>query len=506
MLRLTLNYKGATLVFLLALLVVGALCYQSLAQEFIPKEDIGYFTGDVIPPPSSSIDYVNQQMLKVNQLYAANQAIAYYATFVLAGGPTSFVSLKDWGQRKQSLFQVVDELEKKSSSIPGIDLSFNIPDPVNISSDNDNNDYTLQLMSTGDYQSLSTLSQQVAKKLKESGILQGVKQQLKFDVMRYNVSFNRELISQLNIDPQDIATTLSTMVSGEHNTDLELDGQTYRVILQLERSALTDFSALGMIYVEGQEKQYSPLSSLITLTPKVGQGALMHYNHMRSAMITAQLKSGKSIGDAINYTKKVVPPLLHPEQHYSFSGKAADFLSASSNMAQLFILSIVFIYLILAAQFESFIDPFIILLTVPMAMVFALICLKISGGTLNTYSEIGLVTLIGLISKHGILITQFANNLREQGHSISDAIVQSSTTRLRPILMTTFAMVLGSLPLVLAFGAGSISHRQIGIIIVSGLIFGTFFSLFVVPIAYSYLGQWKKISPENKQNCSRNTI
>jgi len=179
--------------------------------------------------------------------------------------------------------------------------------------------------------------------------------------------------------------------------------------------------------------------------------------------------------------------------HYAYDGKAAQFIHSSGSLFTLVSLALIFIYLILAAQLGSFIDPFIILFSVPLCIVGAIATLKLTGGTLNLYSEIGLVTLIGLVSKHGILITQFTNELRAEGHEMIDAIVKAASVRLRPILMTTLAMVLGALPLAFATGPGSVGREQIGWVIVGGLLFGTFFSLIVVPIAYSILGSFKRV-------------
>jgi len=214
---------------------------------------------------------------------------------------------------------------------------------------------------------------------------------------------------------------------------------------------------------------------------------------MRAATISANLAPGYTENEAIHYINQLKTQVLTADTRFAFDGKAAQFLAAKGSMVGIFIMAIIFIYLVLSAQFGSFLDPLIVLLSVPLSIVGALFSLWLGGGTLNLYSEIGLVTLVGLVSKHGILITQFMNDLRQQGKPMFEAIVEASAIRLRPILMTTAAMVFGSLPLAFATGPGSIGRHQIGWVIVGGLLLGTFFSLIVVPIAYSFIGKLKRL-------------
>lgn len=475
----------------LSILAVGIFTFNTLQQEFLPAEDIGYFNGNVTPPKSASVSYINKQMLQVNKVYAKQPQIQYYATFVLTS-PTSFITLQPWDKRELSTQEVVDILNKKMDKLPGVDVNFDIPSAVDVTSDSDGNDYSLQLMTTGSYEELQSLSEKVVEALKRKNGFFHVRSNLTFNNLRYQLTINRDEVAKLHVDPADIATTVSTMIGGKHRTDLQMGGNSYLVILQMSEKDLRNLSGLEKLYVRNANGYNVPLSSLIQITPSIGQSSLSHFMHLRSAKITSQLEDGFSIGDAIDYTNILLPQLIKPNERYAFSGKAYDFLSASSDMSLMFALSIIFIYLILAAQFESFIDPLIILLTVPLSIVGALVCLKLLGGTLNTYTEIGMITLVGLITKHGILITQFANDLRSQGIEFLDAIIQAAAARLRPIIMTTLAMILGTIPLALATGPGGNSHMQIGVVVVAGLLFGTIFSLFIVPVAYYYLGRYKK--------------
>ena len=270
------------------------------------------------------------------------------------------------------------------------------------------------------------------------------------------------------------------------------------------------FDALEHIYVNAASQTNTgvrnpsnikmiPLSSLIKLTPQIGQGSLYHFDRLRAGTISGMLASGYTESQVLAEINKYIPSVVNQNVRTAYSGKAQQFMDSAGSMYGIMLLSFVFIYLVLSAQFGSFIDPFIILLAVPLSLVGAIFSLWIGGGTFNLYSQIGLVTLVGLVSKHGILITEFTNQLRQQGVAFHDAIIQGAMMRLRPILMTTVAMVVGSIPLAIATGPGSIGRHQIGWVIVGGLIFGTFFSLIVVPVAYSYLGRFKTIVVNNDQ-------
>jgi multidrug efflux pump len=230
-----------------------------------------------------------------------------------------------------------------------------------------------------------------------------------------------------------------------------------------------------------------PLSSLMTVKESVAPKELNHFNQLRSASITSHLAPGYTLSEGLEYLEKAAQEVLPPTARIDYSGQSREFKSTSASIYFTFLLALAFIYLVLAAQFESFKDPFIIMLTVPLSITGALLALWWSEGTLNIYSQVGLVTLIGLITKHGILIVEFANQLRGQGHPTGEAVIESATLRLRPILMTTGAMVLGAVPLALATGAGAESRQDIGWVIVGGLLVGTLFTLFVIPVVYTYL-------------------
>lgn len=495
-LKFALNKRRLFIAGLLAIAGVGYVLFISLPSELIPKEDIGLIQVSVTSPSGASLNYTNQYAEQVEKIIQQNPAVASVMSQVSTTSVNIRVTLKPWGERRETTAQVIANLNPKLAAIPGIDATAYLPDVVNYGLQG--NDIDLNFMTAGDYTDLLDPINKMMKLLKHYPGVTDLHTNLKYDTQQYAITIKRDLAAVLGVNIQDIADTVSAMMSGNHWTDVQAGNKSYEVIIQMDKKDLTDFNALKKLYVHSNNKTDAnkgnsiPVSSLIDLTPTVGQGSFTHFNRFRSGTISARLAPGYSESQVIDYIKAHVPFVMTSDVHYAFSGKAAQFLQSSKSMIGIILMSLIFIYLVLSAQFGSFLDPFVILLAVPLCIVGGLLSLKLTGGTLSIYSQIGLVTLIGMISKHGILITQFINDLRKQGMAMQEAILRGAMIRLRPVLMTTLAMVFGALPLALASGPGSIGRHQIGWVIVGGLLFGTFFSLIVVPIAYSYLGRFKK--------------
>jgi len=286
-----------------------------------------------------------------------------------------------------------------------------------------------------------------------------------------------------------IGRTLETMLGGRQVTRFKREGEQYDVIVQVDPSDRRQQTDLTSIYVRGLNGQMVQLANLVTVEETVAPRELNRFNRLRAATITANVGPGYAMGDAVGVLDAKAKEILPATASVDYNGPTREFKESSAGLYITFLLALGFIYLVLAAQFESFRDPFIILLTVPLSMAGALLALFLTGGTLNVYSQIGLITLVGLITKHGILIVEFANQLRETGKALAESVVEAAVLRLRPILMTTAAMVLGSVPLALAHGAGAESRQQIGWVIVGGLLLGTLLTLYVVPVVYTYLAR-----------------
>ncbi|TNF66392.1 MAG: efflux RND transporter permease subunit [Gammaproteobacteria bacterium] len=473
---------------LVGLAFIGYALYNITPQSFIPKEDIGYFTASITSPPGATVPYTNYYMEQLEKhVYQKNKDILSNAAFIFSGSADNFVTMKPWGIRDQSTFDVIKELTPLVDSIPGIKTNFSIPDPVSFGSDTDSSDIIVYIMSLGNYNSLLKSSDKITHAFKQLPALINVDNSLKFNNYVYQISFKRNQAAMVGVNPQDIADTFSLLMSGKHITNVLTPTTTYPVIVQMNLKDLRTFGSLNKIYVPSKTNQMIPLANLVNFDTSIRQSSLLRYNRMNAAKISANLAPGYSLSEAQSEIAKVLAQDLKPNERSTYGGRLQAYLDSAGTMVGLFALAIVFIYLVLAAQFESFVDPFIILLTVPLSIVGALITILLIGGSLNLYTNIGLITLVGLISKHGILITQFSNECLNKGLSLKEAVIKGAVIRLRPILMTTFAMVLGSIPLALASGPGSISNSQIGAIIVGGLLFGTLFSLFIVPVAYLLL-------------------
>jgi len=508
LLKITLKQRKFVILALIVVAIIGYGLFKSLSSELTPKEDVGLIQVSMTAPSGASLNYTNQYASEVEAVIRKNPAVNSVMTQVWGGGTNINVTLKPWGERKITTLQVIQQLNPQLAKIPGVDATAFVPDIVDYGLQG--SDINLNFMtSEGSYTDLLGPINKMMRILKNYPGLIDVQTNLKFNTQQYGITINRDLAAVLGVNIQDIADTVSAMMSGIHWTDVQAGNKSYQVIVQMEKKYLQNFDALQKLYVRSSvdvdnsnsttasltntANKMIPVASLIKLTPTVGQGTLTHYDRFRSGGISARLAPGYSESQAINYVKSHVQGVLTPGVSYEFSGKSKQFLDSSGSIIGIIIMSFIFIYLVLSAQFGSFIDPFVILLAVPLCIVGALFFLKITGGTLSIYSQIGLVTLIGLISKHGILITQFINDLRKKGMDMHEAIIKGTTIRLRPVLMTTSAMVFGALPLALASGPGAVGRNQIGWVIVGGLIFGTLFSLIVVPIAYSYLGKFKRI-------------
>jgi len=490
--------KHKTLVFatLAALAVIGYLLFKMMPSEFLPQEDYGLIEVSVSEPSGSNLDYTQHYMQKIGTIMKNTPDIASMYTQVNTSSISIRATLLPFGQRKLSTQQIIDQLNAKFALIPGVTAMAYVPDVVSYG--DTGSDVTYNLLTTGDYTTLLTPINTLMTALKNNPQMQSVGTNLRYDAQEYSVSINRDLAASLGVSLQDISTTMSTMLSGNHMSDVQAGTHTYQVLVQIKQAELSSLDAIKHIYLATAPDATGkismvPLASLVNIKPIIAQGSLTHYNRMRSGYVNLRLAPGYSESEAVNYVNNHLSGVLSANVHGMFSGKAEQFIESSGTMANIVILAFIFIYLVLSAQFGSFIDPFIILFAVPFSIVGALFFLWLTGGSMNLYSEIGMVTLIGLISKHGILITQFINQLRTADKPVVETIIEGATIRLRPILMTTAAMVFGTLPLAFATGAGSEGRHQIGWVIVGGLICGTFFSLFVVPMMYQVLSRFKSI-------------
>ncbi len=464
------------------LMLGGLFCFKQMDTEVAPVEDQSYLYVPVSSPTNSSTEYTDFYARQLEEKFKSIPENDGFLISVYSSGAFSMLKIKPWEQRQRSQQNIARDLGKEMNQIIGVKAYPISPNPLGRG--NNNNQLSFALLSNSSYQQLNEISDHLVENLSQLPEFKRVSKDLTLDSEQININIDRQRAADLQVSLNDIADLLSTMIGGQTPLDFYHDGRAYKVVVQVDEDQKQDISVLHSLYVQNQQHKMIPLSSLIHVERSIGPESLPHYDRMRSAMINIDLNEKVKLGNAINTLNEHLENLLPQDVHYRFTDTAKDFLESSGNSSYAFILALIFIYMVLAAQFESFRSPFIVLSTVPLCLLGALFSLWLFKGSLNIYSNIGMVTLIGLISKHGIMMTEFANQLRERGLKKMDAIKKSAAIRLRPILMTTLAMALGALPLVFASGAGSESRSQLGLVIFGGLLIGTFFSLYVVPLAY----------------------
>ena len=486
-----LNHRLIILLVLVAIGVGGFFIAKTLPVTFMPKGDLSIIHIYNDTPSGSNLAYVARQNVPVEKIAQSFPQVTDTATLAFQGSGSNamvIAMLKPQNERKYSSQQIAAMMQRKLDKIPGLNYS------AVAASFGQQGEHNLQfkVLTNKSYVSLYYTVKKLIKELKAMPYFSYVGTNLNFYNQSFNTIINRNLAEQMGVSIQSIDSALQAFLGNHQLSTFDVDGYSYDVVMRAPEQLLYDPSILKMVYVTNDQGKLVPLSTFVNLKEVVTQAKLPHYDLMRSAEVDLDTKPKVDEGFAINYLNDHLHNLLPDTAKYIFTGRAEQILENRGMMGMLFGLAIIFIYLVLSAQFESFIDPIIILLAVPLAIVAALGCLKLIGGSLNIYTDIGLVTLIGLISKHGILITKFSNDLREQGVELREALTRAATIRLRPILMTTAAMVFGAMPLVFASGSSSVSRQQIGVVIVAGLLFGTFFSLVAVPVIYSYLGKLTK--------------
>ncbi len=473
--------------------ISGGFLFKTLKSELAPVEDRGVIWGVFLGPEGATLDYTDKYASQIENIYAQNPLIEHY--FVVSGNPTvsqgiSFVGLKDWNERTVRSPDIAKSLFPKFMGIPGV-MAFPIT-PPSLGQSPRERPINFVIVTSAAYDDLQKVTNQFLGELAKNPGLQNVDTDLKLNKPQLAVQIDRDKAADLGVPVETIGRTLETMLGGRQVTRFKQDGEQYDVLVQVSNAERTTPSDINSIQVRTKDGNMISLANLLKVDETISPRELNHFGQRRAVTITANLAPGYTMGEALNFMEGVASKVLPASYAVDYNGQSREFRVSSSSLALTFVLALAFIYLVLAAQFESFRDPFIIMLTVPLSMTGALLALWLTGGTLNVYSQIGLVTLVGLITKHGILIVEFANQLQEQGKDLVQAVAEAAELRLRPILMTTGAMVLGTIPLALASGAGAESRQQIGWVIVGGLVLGTFFTLFVVPTVYTLFAAKKQ--------------
>ncbi|WP_439114343.1 efflux RND transporter permease subunit [Hydrogenophaga sp.] len=498
-LALALKLRWAVVLVMVASAAGSWWLLQTTKQELAPIEDRGVILASINGPDGATLAYTRryaEAIERIGQDYPEFDRI-----FSNIGNPTVaqgnvFLRAKPWEERTRTTQEIAREIAPRMAALPGIS-AFPIT-PPSLGQGFRERPINYVIVTSDSYDNLSKVVRQFQDALaKNPGFVQ-VDTDLRLNKPEIRMDVDRERAADMGVNVDAIARTVETMLGGRIVTRYKRDGEQYDVIVQTDSAQRSTPDDIDRLFVRGRNDAMIPLASLVKISEVVVPRELNHFGQRRSASITANLAPELALGDALKFMDATAAEILPPGYTTDLNGQSREFKSSSGSLAIVFVLSLLFIYLVLAAQFESFVDPLIIMLSVPLSMLGALLALKFSGGTLNVFSQIGLITLVGLITKHGILIVEFANQLREQGLDTLEAVKQSAALRLRPILMTTGAMVLGAIPLALASGAGAESRQQIGWVIVGGMSLGTLLTIFVVPTMYTLLAR-KKTSGEVRQ-------
>jgi multidrug efflux pump len=489
-LQMVLKHRSVVVVFAAIILTSCLFLAMTTTKELAPEEDQSVLFLSLNAPEYANINYTSKFTNELNKVFQSFPEGQDYFIVNGEGAVNNAIAgmmLKPWSKRSKSQETVMSELQEKLTGIAGLNgVGFGLPP---IPGTSDSLPIQFVLTTTADYTVLNQVMEKLQANAMNSGMFLFVDSDLKFNKPELIVNIDRNKAGAMGVTMESIGNALATLMGGNYINRFSREGESYQVIPQVPDDMRNNPEKINDMYVPAGDKLI-PLSTIVSFHVEARPNTLNQFQQLNSVTLQGLLMPGKSIIDGINFLQEESKKLLPTGMTYDYAGQSRQAMQEGNAMLYTFGFALIIIYLVLAAQFESFRDPLIILVSVPMSIAGALIPLNIGLATLNIYTSIGLITLIGLISKHGILMVEFANNLQEEeGLSVRSAIIKSAALRLRPILMTTAAMILGVVPLILATGAGAQSRFDIGLVIASGMLVGTTFTLFVVPTMYTFLAR-----------------
>ena len=494
--------------------VIVAACFaiiyfigKSLPSELAPLEDRNRLRANVLAPEGTDFDFMNRTTQEVVQMILDSIppseryiVLSFAPSFAGAGGSNSaFISmgLQDASKRMRSQDDIAKQMNRMFRGYTNVRVLTIQEQTISVGQGSRGGlpvNYVLQNLN---FDKLVKYVPLFMEEVSKSPVFQGFDVNLKFNKPELQVSIDRLKASELGVSILDITNTLQLALSGRRFGYFIMNGKQYQVIGQVDRKDRDDPLDLKGFYVRNRQGELIQLDNLVRIVENANPPTIYHYNRLKNAAVSAGLAPGKTMADGINEMERIKAKVLDESFSTSLAGASRDFQESSSNTSFAFILALVLIFLVLAAQFESFVDPLIIMITVPLALAGAVFSLWLFNQSINIFSQIGIIMLIGLVTKNGILIVEFANHIREQGENKIDAAIEASVQRLRPILMTTLATTLGALPIAIAFGSAGQSRKPLGIVIVGGMLFALVLSLFVVPALYTFLSRKKKVHYED---------
>ncbi|OLQ95761.1 transporter [Vibrio ponticus] len=497
MLKAVMDHRPVVLAFAVIVFATLPVLFKFIPSELAPSEDKGVVMLMGTAPSNANLDYMQNTMNDVNKILSDQPEVAFAQVFT--GVPNSnqafgIASMVPWSEREASQAEVANRVGGLVANVPGMAVTaFQMPELPGAGSG-----LPLQFVITtpNAFESLFAIATEVLTQVKSSPMFVYSDLDLNYDSATMKINIDKDKAGAYGVTMQDIGITLSTMMADGYVNRIDLNGRSYEVIPQVERKWRLNPESMNNYYVRAADGKAVPLGSLITIDVVAEPRSLPHFNQLNSATVGAVPAPGTAMGDAITWFEDVAANTLPSGYNHDYMGEARQYVTEGSALYATFGLALAIIFLVLAIQFESIKDPIVIMVSVPLAICGALIALAWGAATMNIYSQVGLITLVGLITKHGILICEVAKE--EQLHnklSKMDAVMEAAKVRLRPILMTTAAMIAGLIPLMYATGAGAAQRFSIGIVIVAGLAIGTLFTLFVLPVIYSYLAEKHKPLP-----------
>ncbi len=488
----TLRCIPVVIVFAAIILVSNYFLFVTSASELAPQEDQGLIMTNVTAAANASLQQTQLYSNAVNKIFRSfPETNSIFQLDGLNGLNTSLVGvvLLPWNERHRTTNQLQPLMQKEFDNIAGAKIA--AYQKASLPGGSGGLPIQFVITTTKDFNNLNEAIQPILEQAEASGLFAYIDPDLKIDQLQTQITLDRDKISQFGLTMQDIGTVLGSALSEGYINYFNYDGRSYQVIPQVQRDTRTNVEQILNYYINTASGTPIPLGTVATLKPQVVPESINHFQQLNSATISAVAAPGVSMEKALDTLAQISKENLAQGYYIDYAGQSRQFIQEGSSLVGTFFFALVLIFLVLAALFESFRDPLIVLISVPLSICGAMIFVSLGVGhaTLNIYSEVGLVTLIGLISKHGILIVQFANDLQAEGQKKLDAIRTAAAIRLRPILMTTAAMVLGVVPLILATGAGAESRYNIGLVIATGISIGTLFTLFVLPSMYLLLAQ-----------------
>ena len=488
----TLNYRPVTVLVLLGVIVATVLMYATAQKELAPEEDQGILFNVIKTPPTANLDYLEQVTAHLNEVF--NTVPEKEHVFAINGMGSDVhqaftgILFKPWDERHRTQQQILQELQPKVASIAGGQIfTFG---PPSLPGSTGGPPLQFVITTTADYEQLVQVLDNMQTEALKSGLFIFSDTDLKFDTPQIEVKIDHDKANRLGITMQDIGNSLATLLGGNYVNRFNLYGRSYQVIPQVPREFRLAPEWIKRYEVKTSSGKLVPLSTVVDVRQSVQPNALTSFQQLNSAILQGVPFPGRTVGEVIDFMKSKAVEVFPEGFTYDFQGESRQYVQEGSRLVVTFVFALIVIYLVLAAQYESFRDPLIILIALPTSIFGALLPLTAGLATVNIYTQIGLVTLIGLISKHGILMVDYANHLQaSQGLGRREAIEQAAAIRLRPILMTTAAMVIAMVPLIFATGAGAASRFAIGVVIASGMTVGTLFTLFVTPAIYTYVAR-----------------